>query len=309
MGIATDICNVLMLDNRQDWLESRRRFIGSSDVAAIFGEGYADQSPISVWDSKVNGTRGDRDDERLWIGFELQPSLCRIFSRFTGVSCASPGDYAIHYRDDISWMGASLDAVADHPDFGPIPLELKNISWLQSKEWREGGAPLKFLVQVNYQMAVTGSSHAYLFGLVGGNEPYSLLIERNDRFIETMIARLAEFWDYVERREMPTVDRFPVDNYAATNTFLSKLWPDDNGASVPMPPEADEWIQQREDAKAAIKDAEKLVDEAEAKIKAALGEATVGLFPCGSCVTWKTQHRKEYVVKASSSRVLRHKAS
>jgi len=303
-------CEERIYTSREDWLEGRRRVIGASDTAGIFGVGYANQSPISVWDSKVNPPREDEEEnERLWIGSLMEPTLRAIFERKMQMPCNSVGGMTIWVHDQIPWLAATLDAATLHAEYGPCPVELKNVDNFQGKEWQNGQSPLKFQCQVQQQLAVTGASHGFLLGLIGGNKPEVRVIERNDRYIETMIAKLAEFWDYVERREMPPIDKFPVDNYAATNRFLSTLWPEDSGASVTLPPEADYWAQQREDAKAAIKDAEKLVDEAEAKIKAALGDATVGLFPCGSVVTWKAQHRKEYVVRASSSRVLRYKAS
>lgn len=305
-------CEFREYATREEWLIGRRSVIGASDTAGIFGVGYANQSPLSVWDSKVGPPREDEEeDERLWIGSLMEPTLRAIFERKMGMPCNAVGATTILVHDQIPWLAATLDGVTLHARYGACPVELKNVDNFQRDQWKNGDAPLKYMVQVQQQLAVTGASHGYLMGLLGGNKPEIREIERNDRFIETMIARLAEFWGYVERREMPPIDRFPVDNYAATNKYLSAMWPEDNGASVVLPPEADEWIRQREDAKADIKAAEKQVDEAEAKIKAALGEATVGLFPCGSRVTWKTQtaHFKAKEAYEQVSRVLRYKAS
>ena len=81
MTTATDICTVTDYGNRADWLQARRKGLGSSDTAAIFGEGYSDQSALTVWQDKIYGDRAERDDDRLWIGTEIQPALCRIFTR------------------------------------------------------------------------------------------------------------------------------------------------------------------------------------------------------------------------------------
>lgn len=300
-------CEFREFKTREEWLEGRRQVIGASDTAGIFGVGYANQSPISVWDSKVNPPREDEEeDERLWIGSLMEPTLRAIFERKTGMPCNAVGATTILVHDQIPWLGATLDGVTLHVEYGACPVELKNVDNFQRDQWKNGDAPLKYMVQVQQQLAVTGASHGYLLGLIGGNKPEIREIERNDRFIETMTEKLADFWDYVERREMPPVGRFPVDNYAATNKFLSKMWLNDSGESVMLPDESAVWLSTRDNAKKFIKEHAATVEEMEAKIKAAMGDATSGIVP-GELytVTWKTQHKKSYVVKASSSRVLR----
>ena len=299
MNTAIEICTVTDYGNRADWLQARRNGLGSSDTAAIFGEGYADQSALTVWQNKVYGDHTEQDSDRLWIGTEIQPALCRIFTRKTGVACTSPGDYAIHSRTDIPWLKASLDAVADHEEFGPIPLELKNVSAFNKCDW-EGDIPLKFVVQTQHQMAVTGASHAFLFGLIGGNEPIAHLIERNDAFINVMIEKLSEFWHCVETGTMPV-----IDGSLGTAKALARLYPLDSGESILLPSEASDWVAAREKASAEIKDAEARKTEAENQLKSVLGTAAIGVLKDGRKVTWKTQNRKGYVVEPTSFRVLR----
>jgi predicted phage-related endonuclease len=109
---------------------------------------------------------------------------------------------------------------------------------------------LKFAIQCQHQLAATGLEHAFIQGLIG-RVPVIKHVPRNERFIDAMLGKLAEFWDYVERGELP-----PIDASAATGRILAKLWPEDSGATVVLPPESAEWDAALVKAKEDIKEAE-----------------------------------------------------
>lgn len=285
-----------------EWLESRRSLVGASDTAGIFGVGYADQSAVTVWDSKVNGPRAfdQAKVKRLNIGKLMEPALRAIFAQESGQTCVSPGQFTIFRHKELPWLGATLDALTGHDEYGPCPVELKNVSNFAREEWEGDEPPLKYAVQVQHQLAVTGASHGFLLGLIGGNDPIIKTIERNERFIGAMLKRLEEFWGYVQRRELP-----PVDSSYATAQILAKLWPEDSGATVALPAEAAEWDRELTEAKDVIKCAEARKLAAENLLKAAIGDATWGDLPGGGRYSWKTQTRAEHFVKESTFRVLR----
>lgn len=285
--------------NRAEWLERRREGIGASDTAGIFGVGYADQSPITVWDSKVNRATDDRaSDRRLTIGLMMEPALRNILQDETGFNVRDVGEHTIHQHPELPWMLSSLDSEVEDPDCGWCPGELKAIDFGR-KEWADGATPLKYEVQVQHQLCVTGKPRGYLLGLIGLN-PVVRVIERNDRFIEAMLRRLAEFWSCVESRKLP-----PIDDSLATASVLSRLWPQDDGETVQLPDEASEWDAELTAAKADKKSAESREALAANKLKAAMGAATFGRLPDGTLYSWKTQERSGYTVAPSSCRVLR----
>lgn len=294
-------CIVREYSDRPSWLDGRRSVIGASDTAGIFGVGYHDQSPATIWDSKLNPQADDRkDDRRLTIGKLMEPALRAIFADETGLPCEPAGEFTIYAHPDLAWLGATLDGLTVHDEYGPCPVELKNVSNFNAREW-EDDPPLKFAVQVQHQLAVTGASHGFLLGLIGGNEPVVKVIERNERFIDAMLGRLTEFWGYVERKELP-----PVDASLATAGILSRLWPQDSGATIFLPAEAAEWDRELCEAKEDLKTAEARKVAAENKIKAAMGEASFAELPgSAGSYSWKTQNRKGFVVEPTSFRVLR----
>lgn len=321
--LAPVVCN-----DRHEWLRQRQAVIGASDSAAILGCGYADQSPMTVWHSKIaDEVIDDPKKAKLFrVGKLMEPSLRLIFADETGLPCDPAGEFTIYRHPDVPFVGATLDGCTVHDEWGFCPVELKNVSNFNRHDWQDDDhPPLKFNIQCQQQMACTGATHAFLLGLIGGNEPIVKVIERNDRFIDALLKRLDEFWGYVQARELP-----PIDDKVATGQVLAKLWPKDNGRTVPLPDEAMQWAIDRELAKAVIKQCEGVCTLAENHIKAAIGEGTFGDLPniadglildaakerfskiveaaepeLKPRYSWKEQSRKSYVVEATSYRVLR----
>lgn len=304
--IATNefACRIATYQTRQEWLEARRSMIGASESASVFGVGYANQSPLTVWASKRGIDQPEPEPaqlRRMAIGSRMEPIIAELFTEDTGLETMDPGDFTIFRHPEIDWLGATLDRIVEE-DGRMVPVELKHVSGLLRKEWDEGEEPpLKFVVQCNHQMAVTGANHCYLVGLIGGDELAIRKLERNQRFIDAMIVRLGEFWRCVESGEMP-----PVDESEATKAMLAKIYPRDlPGSTVALPNEAIDWDRELVEVKEQIKTLESKRTGLENQIKAAIGDAAVGELPFGGSYSWRTQQKKGYVVKPSECRVLR----
>jgi predicted phage-related endonuclease len=134
-------------------------------------------------------------------------------------------------------------------------------------------------------MAVTGAKACYLVGLIGGDEIAVRLIERNQRFIDAMMIKLGEFWQYVTDREMP-----PVDESEATAAMLGLIYPKDDGTEVSLPIDFIELDRELLQLKEQRKTIETRITGIENLIKAELGNATRGVLPVGS-FSWKEQTR------------------
>lgn len=279
-------------DTEAEWLESRKTGIGASEVASIFGVGYASSSPITVWASKTGAAKQEFDEEtlkRMNRGKRLEPYIAAEFAEETGLETVDPGDYTIYRHDQYEWLFATLDRWCRHPEYGCIPVELKAVNGRFRKDWDEDEEPpLKYMVQCQTQMAVTGASHCFLVGLIGGDELVIMLIERNQRFIDAMIQKLAEFWALVCCNEMP-----PVDESEATKAILGLIFPHDSGLEIVVPPSSDLIELDREllELKDQRKQIETKIDGIENRIKATIGEATWLRLPVGS-YSWKQQSRK-----------------
>lgn len=287
---------------REEWLAARRHFIGASETAALFGEGYADQTPVTIWESKVTGTADELDDERLQTGQDLEPGLRQIFARKMKLPCVAMPPYTVHYHPQFPWIGATLDAKTDPlvegDEFSPV--ELKNVGYFNREDW-EDEPPLKFQIQVQHQLAVTGTKAAYLLGLIGGNEVVIKEIRRNERFIEAMIAKINTFWRYVTTQQLPLVDGSDATSRALGRIYSKKH----DGFAKLLPAEAADWAQKLEQAKAARAAADEEVTAYSNFLKAAIGEAEYGDIPGVGRYSYKVVQRPGYWVNPTTYPVLR----
>lgn len=286
----------------ESWLSERPTFIGASESPVIVGVGYANESLPVLWDRKVNPTREEIDREDFEWGHAIQPIALKMFARKTGLNVRDIGQYTVTRHPEYPWIGATLDAVADDPN-GLAVVEAKNVGQYNAKEWSEPEPPLRVQVQIHHQMLAACANVGYAVACVGGNKLVWKRVERNQRFIDALIPKLAEFWGYVERRELP-----PVDESYATARLLSMLWPLDKGTTIVLGDEAREWDVQLVKAKADIKEAEAREAKYSSLLKAAMNEHTFAEIPgVDGRYSWKTQteHHKPREACVIEKRVLR----
>lgn len=293
--------NVETYDNRAAWLAARRSGIGSSDAAAILGQ-TTWGSPYSVWAEKAHGIGKDvGDSEYVRWGSVLEGPIRDEYQQRTGRRVSHAGSFAITRHPDIPWLAASLDGTVE-PGSGDVVIqgvyEGKTAGGHKAEEWANE-PPLAYQIQVQHQMAATGLQWASIACLIGGQKLVYFDVERNQRFIDAMLEKLAAFWRCVETKTPPDVDAS-----AATRSALKLLHPLDNGQTVELPESAAaRWIE-RQLISDEIKSLEARRDEIDHWFKAAIGDNTYAT--CGG-ETWslKTSTRKSYTVKESTVRTLR----
>lgn len=302
IGKLFPTCSLEIFSERSAWLEGRRQSIGASDAAAILGEGYADQSPITIYADKRGEILADADAEpdRLRIGRMIEPTLRKIFRAKTRKNCYAVPAFSILRNRALPWLSASLDGYAIDSDLGPCPVELKNVSGFNWREWRDDDRPLKFEIQCNHQMLVTGARAVFLFGLIAYSTPIVKVIERNQRFIDALLRQLERFWNYCQRGECP-----PVDDSLATGRVLAAIYPEAGDAEpITLPDAAADWDRDLQSAKLAEAEAKRKRLALENRFKAAIGSATLGILPDGGRYQWKTYHRDGYTVGPQDVRAL-----
>lgn len=297
----TDAFIVKSYDSDERWLSARSYGIGASEVPAVLGLSPW-KSPFALWSEKLGIKTEPREQERLYWGRELEAVIVRRYAEETGRQLEDLGRRTVLISTRWPILCCTLDRriVGDPRGLGVC--EVKNVSEFVGDEWDEE-PPLMYQAQGQAQLAVTGYTWGALVALIGGNRLVHYDFERNDAFIGAMAERCAEFWARVERREPPDVDASD-----ATAAALAALYPHETGATVMLPDDAAEWDAKRQDAMEQIKKYEEIKEECSNWIKAAIGEAAVGIIRGGAKYTWKTVNRKEYVVRASSFRQLRRSA-
>jgi predicted phage-related endonuclease len=233
----------------------------------------------------------------------LEPAIASKYEIVTGRKLLDPGRFAIRTSTAYPHMLCTLDRIIDATNekygTGQGDLSIKNAGEFKRRDWEEE-PPLPYQVQLQHEMCVTGLQWGSFAVLIGGNKFHWCDVPRNEKFISYLVEREEEFWDNVQRNIPPA-----PDGSDSTREVLLRLYPKDQGQSKELPLDAAEWIARRRAAKDALKAAQDEIQTVENLIKAAIGEASIGLVGGSPVISWKAQHREPYTVDAADFRVLR----
>ena len=273
MHIPTDLGTFEVQSD--EWLDVRRRGIGASDVASILGIPGAFSSPLEIWAQKIGEGYSRKIDDALnemfHFGNKMEPLIAEELVERTGYEVRPEPRTLAH--PVTSFVQANLDSWVC-VDGVWCPGEFKNATAYTLDQWLQE-PPLKYQVQVQAQMYVTGAPMAVMAALVGGCRFLWTTVERNDEFIAAMVRRLTLFWQMVMDNERPRACELDID-------LLKSLTETDDELAIVLPFEAIHWAAQRIGFKEEIKDTQKEVREVDAKIWEALGEAATGELPDNS---------------------------
>jgi len=284
----------------------RTQSIGASDAPAVV---CGPQFPI--WAQKTGLAEPPDLDavEAVQWGKILEATIAQTYAMRTGRTVTHNAAADVTRHPDHHFMTATLDAEQTDPKRGIGVLEIKNVGeWMvkgrshTTGNW-EDEPPLRFQVQLQHQLAVTGMSWGTLCALIGGNKLRWFDMDMNVSFMCAMIEKEAAFWELVKSKTPP-----PPDGSIATADTLRRMYPKGKeGEIIALPPEADDWDIARLAGLCDKVIAEVKIRTADNLLKAALGTATKGILPSGGHYTFTTTERKGYQVKPTSFRVLRRK--
>lgn len=266
---------------REEWLATRRRGIGGSDIAIIAG--------LNPWSSAVElyldklGELPERPEtEAMRFGKRLEQVVADEFAeRHPDLRVERVNSILQHPQYPMFLANIDRRVVGDGT---PSILEIKTTSAYRAHEWEGDRAPFHAQVQVQWYLGVTGYQRGWIAALVGGQRYVEVEIQRDDEVIAHLQALALEFWQHVETGTPP-----PMDGSDASADLLQRLYPESEpDKQTLLPLEAEELLRQYQEAKAEEAAAGRRRQEAENRIKALLGDAEVGLIAGEPAVIWKT---------------------
>jgi putative phage-type endonuclease len=290
---ATEVCSSR---DRDAWLAARRTGIGASEAAALIGE-HAWLSLARLVGEKRGLFTDDAAVERFEWGLRHEPTILAAYSstRYAGRETKPHGTLLRSLAHP--WAIATLDGVTLHPVHGWIPWEAKSTEVYRGDEW-QNGAPPTYWWQCQHQMLVTGAPCVSIAALLGVHRLVWDDVERDEAAIRRLILRGPEVWAMVESGEDPPG---PYDR----ETFAA-FWPSEDGSVIELDEDIASLDQERETLVVRLKadgDRKSEIDDA---IRERLRAAERGVLPGGRVsYSLKAQTRKECVIKASTTRVLR----
>lgn len=179
------------MNNRTTWLNERKKGIGGSDVAALFGLSPW-KTPFALYQEKRGEAHDTPDNPAMGWGRALEPVIRQHYADVTG--------RAVHIVDKIlfhpehAFMLANVDGLSSDKRV----IEIKTTRTAQG--WGEVGTdeiPDPYLLQVQHYMAVTGFEVADVAVLIGGSDFRIYEIAADQELQAMMITVEAQFWQKV----------------------------------------------------------------------------------------------------------------
>lgn len=280
---------------RETWLQERAAVIGASETASILGVGY--ESAAAVWARKIGREVSKEQTEAMRIGLVLQPAIIELARQDLNLPIVEEPAWTLRRHPELPYVGASLDGYI--PAVRDIPIDTKNVDRIHAPEWRDA-PPMRYQIQLQQQMLITGADHGYLFALIGGNKTAWHRVERNEHFIGKMLLMLQWFWDRVQTRQMP-----PNHDAIDQASILAALYPRDSGTAIKLGDDALRIVEQREFVAEQLKELKETEEAHKNALRLMLGDHAYGELPDGRWVSWTTQQRVGYYVEPGESRVMR----
>lgn len=270
--------------SREEWLDVRKRGIGSSDAAAAVGLNPY-KSQLELWMEKTGRSQMlpqvDSNDETspMYWGTLLEPIVAAHYTKRSGNRVRRIN--AVLQHPDEPWMLANIDREVFGAGDVQI-LECKTAGVNGERLWKDG-VPEYVQLQVMHQLAVTGKQAADVAVLIGGQELRIHRIERDDEMIQRLIELERQFWHYVEQDQQP-----PADGSDSADQALRCLYPKDSGQVIDLSQDLvlASVFSDLLAVRSAIDTQTQLEAQLKQRIQQHMGDATRALFEIGE-ISWK----------------------
>ena len=303
-------CNVLTPTTgltKVEWLRYRQAGIGGSDIGSLCGINKW-TSPLALWHQKTEKVP-DEETENLpaELGIFLEPFMRGKFEKWIkreeGIDITvSSVPYILQHKTNKIAL-ANVDGAFMHPDRRACLTEYKTTSEFNFKSWQDGNLPDSYYLQTQHYLYVTGLQCCYLTFLIGNRKVDVIVIERNQEVIDEIVKKADYFWNTFV---IPKVAPAPSGDISSGET-LKKLYPKEKGGTV-IDCTGDKDLEHNfikiDFVNEQIKGLKEELEVNKQAIQAKQGDNEILI--CGEVKSkWAIQFRKEYIVKAGSSRVFR----
>lgn len=214
---------------RPEWIESRRSYLGGTDIAAIAGK-HKYKTPLAVYADKVMGITSE-SSITAEMGLALEP-VCKRYFGIDWKCDILPGELVMHPGLPI---GGNIDCfVGTHE----LPGEIKTTGFSVRPEWGEemtDEIPPAYHIQGTVYCGLLGAERTLFqrFMRDDGSRAY-YEVYRNDNLYGSLLTLAKRFWDenVLARVEPPASS---VEDYRV----VTYLHPSASGESVTATPEVE----------------------------------------------------------------------
>ncbi len=268
--------------------------IGSSEAPVVMGCSPF-STPWQLWATKVGLLeRKDEPDEVMRWGTRLEEPVLDALAVEYGWPTYLYQD--TRHSPSRPWQRATCDAIVpDAEGVASILVELKCVIGQPPPVPR-----VDWLVQCLHEQLVVPEATKHLLVAFGGLRTEAWWLPYHRKALDRVLREEERFLELVETETPPPVR-------AADASPLNRAWPLVAERVVSLGPEAAEWDRTLMIAKVAEKHWREMREHMEANLKLAMGDAARAVLPDGTRFSWLAQTRKESVIPAGTTRVLRRK--
>lgn len=228
------------------WLADRKRFVTSTEAAALFDAGVYTKTFYELYHLKAGTVQPDafEGNERTRWGNRLEAPIAygvaedlglvvepyKVFITVPEAGIASSFDFIVTGLVDGAEENVFRDMFRKH---GRGLLEIKNVDGLQFRRaWLDDGetveAPVHIEAQVQHQLEVADLEWSILAPLVGGNTPKPILRLRDRDTGEAIRVKATELWQRVR------AGAEPQPNFQKDGDVIAQVYRDNDGSSVDL---------------------------------------------------------------------------
>jgi len=292
---------------REEWLKYRQKGIGGSDIASMLGINPF-HSPLALYWDKVSEIEIDEDMENIpaEAGIVLEPlikrKMIKWFIKNEGVKVEIDDCKYILQHHENPLALANIDGMIIFPNNELCGAEYKTTNERNYKLWEGDNLPDYYYLQVQWYLYVTGLTKWYLGFLIGLRKFDVKIIERNDEVIEQLVNQTKDFWeDFIIPRIPPS-----PDGSISSGQTIKRMYPEEEAGKIIDITciKNEDKMERLEIIKGQAKELKKEGDFIKQEFQVQMGDAEQAI--CSDkLINWKMQERKEHIVKASKSRVMR----
>lgn len=268
---------------------SKRRSgrMGSADIADLLGLEDAFGSKFSMAYRKINDVESSEETPAMRWGKWLEPLIIAEYQLREDAGQIIKTQ-AYHEYEPWPIASATLDAIEiDAGDSEPVDIEAKT-----TREFRWTELPLPYQAQMQWQLGVSGLKRckAVVF-YKPRTEIDVFVVDFDEALFGRMIEVARDFWGrYILTKTLPE-----ADGHEATTRTLKRFEATEGVIDIDQLAPV---IEELGGIKAAIKELEGSKDALENRIKAYLGNHTIGTIGGKPAATWKASTSSRIDTKA-----------
>lgn len=267
--------------------KARSKRMGSADIAALLGLEDAFESPFSLFHKKTNEGIATEETAPMRWGRWLEPLILAEYQLRKDAGQIVK-QHAHHEYKPWPVASATLDAIEIDPSTGePVDVEAKTT---RDFGWKE--LPLAYQAQMQWQMGVSGLKQGKAVVYYKPRTEIDVfVVDFDEALFLKMVEMARDFWEkHVLANVPPDVDGHPatsrvLKSFEATEGII------DMDQLAPI-------VEELGGVKAAIKELEKHEEALENRIKAYLGNYTIGTIDGKPAATWKSSKSRRIDTKA-----------